>query len=366
MKIFLVAGIGIAVLIEFLLVSKKNKSAPDQILTLWMFLVLLHLFLSYVYVTEDVYSFPFLLGIEQPLPLLHGVFLYFYVSSLTKQLPENGKVLILHFVPATVLCLYLTTFFILPADLKIQVYRNHGAGYELFNTLRWYAIALSGIFYVTWSAVLLKKHRNNIRDQFSDLEKVNLQWLQILTFGLGGIWFLVIFFRNEMLVMAGMVIFVFLIGFFGVRQADMFTPNQLPADDNEQKKKYPKSGLTEEASGALHQELKRLMTEDALYRKSDLSINDLSSKLGVHPNYLSQIINQKEKKNFYDFVNTYRLEEFKRLIAVPKNQQFTLLSLAYDCGFSSKSSFNRYFKRVTGQTPSEYSTTLTGNQIRPA
>ena len=148
-------------------------------------------------------DFPFLLGIEQPLPLFHGVFLYFYVGSLTRQLPEKEKFLVLHFVPATVIYLYLVTFFILPADQKIQVYRNHGAGYELFNMLRSYAIALSGIFYVIWSAVLLRKHRNNIRDQFSDLEKVNLQWLQILTFGLGGIWFLVIFFRSEILIFGG-------------------------------------------------------------------------------------------------------------------------------------------------------------------
>jgi AraC-like DNA-binding protein len=223
---------------------------------------------------------------------------------------------------------------------------------------------------VVWSALLLRKHRNNIRDQFSDLEKVNLQWLQILTFGLGGIWFLVIFFQNEILILVGMVIFVFLIGFFGVRQADIFTPNQRPLDDNsgdnEQKKKYPKSGLTEETSRKLHQSLIQLMTEEAPHRKSDLSINDLSSKLGVHPNTLSQIINQTENKNFYDFVNTYRIEEFKRMIALQKNQQYTLLSLAYDCGFSSKSSFNRYFKKATGQTPSEYTTTLTRDQVSPS
>jgi AraC-like DNA-binding protein len=359
MRLFFVAGIGLAVFIEFLLISKKNKSASDQILTLWMFIVLVHQFMLYIYITEDAYSLPLLLGIELPLPLFHGVFLYLYVSSLTNQLLENRKVLILHFIPVSVMYLYLVTFFILPADQKIQVYRNQGAGYELFNIVRWYAIVFSGIFYVAWSALLLKKHRNKIRDQFSDLGKVNLQWLQILTFGMGGIWFLVIFFRNEILVLAGMVIFVFLIGFFGVRQAVIFTPAQGPSDDNEQKKKYPKSGLTEEASGELHQKLIRLMTEDSLYKKSDLSINDLSSRLGVHPNYLSQIINQKEKRNFYDFVNAFRFEEFKRLIAMQKNQQFTLLALAYDCGFSSKSSFNRYFKRATGQTPSEYTATPT-------
>jgi AraC-like DNA-binding protein len=365
MRMFFVAGIGLAVFIEFLLISKKNKSASDQILTVWMFLILVHLFLMYVFITEDVYRFPFLLGIEHPLPLLQAVFLFLYVSFLTKQLPEKRKALILHFVPAGIMYMYLVTFFILPADQKIQVYRNHGAGYELFMVLKSYAITFSGIFYVTWSAVLLKKHRHNIRDQFSDLEKVNLRWLQILTFGLGGIWFLVIFFRSEILILAGMVIFVFLIGFFGVRQVEIFTPNRQAADENELKKKYPKSGLTDEASSNLHQSLIRLMTEEALYKKSDLSINDLSSRLGVHPNYLSQIINQKERKNFYDFVNTYRFEEFKRLIAMQKNQQFTLLSLAYDCGFSSKSSFNRYFKKATGQTPSEYSSALTRNQVSP-
>jgi AraC-like DNA-binding protein len=258
---------------------------------------------------------------------------------------------------------YLVAFFVLPADQKIQIYRNRGAGYEIFLMIKSYAIACSGIFYVTWSALLLRIHRHNIRDQFSNLERINLRWLQILTFGLGCIWFLVIFFRSELLIMGGVVIFIFLIGFFGVRQADIFTPKQLTTESDEQKKKYPKSGLTEENSRKLHQALMQLMTEDALYKESDLSINDLASKLDVHPNYLSQVVNQEEKKNFYDFVNTYRIEEFKRLIAIPKNRQFTLLSLAHDCGFSSKSSFNRCFKKVTGQTPSEYAATLNRDQI---
>lgn len=355
MRAFFVAGIGIAVFIELLLISKKNKSASDWVLTLWVFAVLVTQFLLYVLITEDVYRFPFLLGIEHPVPLLHGVFLYLYVGFLTAQLPKNRKFLLLHILPIAAVYLYLVPFFALSADQKIEVYRNGGAGYELFMNLKFYAIALSGIFYVTWSVVLLRKHWNNIRDQFSDLEKVNLQWLRILTFGMGGIWILVILFRNDVLTLAGIVVFVFLIGFFGVRQAVIFSPGQPPADADEEKKKYPKSGLTEEASQRLHETLIQLMTRDALYKKSDLTINELSSRLGVHPNYLSQVINQTEKKNFFDFVNTYRFEEFKRLIASNKNQQFTLLSLAYDCGFSSKSSFNRYFKKVTGQTPSEYS-----------
>jgi AraC-like DNA-binding protein len=365
MRMFFVAGIGIAVFLEFLLLTKKNKSASDRILTLWMFVIIVHQFLLFVFITEDVLRFPFLLGLEHPLPLLQGVFLYLYVSFLTNHLPEHKSLLLLHFVPAVLMYLYLIPFLALPAEAKIGVYRNLGAGYEVFMLVKSYAVAFSGIFYVTWSALLLRRHRRAIRDQFSDLEKVNLQWLRILTYGMGGIWILVIFFRDQALILAGVVIFVFMIGFFGIRQAEIFTTAQLPADDDAPRKKYPKSGLTEEASGKLHQSLTRLMTEEALYRKSDLSINDLAAKLGVHPNYLSQIINQREQKNFYDFVNTYRFEEFKRLIAMEKNQQYTLLSLARDCGFSSKSSFNRYFKKATGQTPSEYSDILAKERVKP-
>jgi AraC-like DNA-binding protein len=362
MKMFFVAGIGITVLIEFLLISKKKKSAPDRILTLWMFLVLFHLFLSYLFVTGDIYDFPFLLGIEQPFPLMHGIFLYLYVSFLTNQLPKRRGLLLLHAIPPAALYLYLITFFILPASQKIEVYRHHGEGYELYLLIKRYAISFSGIVYVTWSAILLGKHKKTISDQFSDLEKVNLQWLKILTFGVGCIWILVIFFRSDMLTMAGVVVFVYLIGFFGVRQAVIFVPGEVTGDETEPRKKYPKSGLTEEAAVQLHQSLTQLMTGEALYKKSDLSINDLASRLGVHPNYLSQIINQKERKNFYDYVNGFRFEEFKRLVSLQKNRQYTLLSLAYDCGFSSKSSFNRYFKKATGQTPSEYSSAAGSDQ----
>ena len=95
MRMFFVAGIGLAVFIEFLLLSKKNKSASDQILTVWMFLILVHLFLMYNYVTKDSYNFPFLLGIELPLPLFHGVLLYVYTCFLTNQLPERRQLLLL-------------------------------------------------------------------------------------------------------------------------------------------------------------------------------------------------------------------------------------------------------------------------------
>ena len=96
------------------------------------------------------------------------------------------------------------------------------------------------------------------------------------------------------------------------------------------------------------------MENEKLYLDNNLSLKQLSEKLDIHPNYLSQIINERLNKNFYDFVNEYRVNEFKKITLLPKNKNFTLLSLAYDCGFNSKSSFNNVFKKFTKQTPSEF------------
>lgn len=358
---FFVIGIGVAVFIEFLLISKKNKSESDNILTVWMFLILIHLFSFYLFYTGDIYKFPSLLGIGIPLPLIHGICLYFYVGSLTDQLPKNKSWLFLHFIPIAAAYVYLISFFTLTAEQKVYIYKHHGVGYELFQSVMTFAIWCSGIFYVTWSVLLLKRHKKKIQEQFSNIDKINLRWLQTLTIGFGGLWFLVIFFGGDVLIFSGVVIFIFLIGFFGVRQTAIFSHGVQEENEDEQKEKYQKSGLTDELSQTLHQKLTRLMIEEALYRKSDLSITDLASRLNIHPNYLSQVINEKEGKNFYDFINTYRIEEFKRLIAQPKNQQLTLLSVAFDCGFNSKSSFNRFFKKATGKTPSEYFSSITGN-----
>jgi AraC-like DNA-binding protein len=81
-------------------------------------------------------------------------------------------------------------------------------------------------------------------------------------------------------------------------------------------------------------------------------------RLNTQPNYLSQVINEKEGKIFYDYINTIRIEEFKRLAVLPESRKYTLLALAEQCGFNSKSSFNRYFKKVTGQSPSEFMKTV--------
>ena len=135
-------------------------------------------------------------------------------------------------------------------------------------------------------------------------------------------------------------------------------PFQLAAEEPEEievhRKKYAKSGLNEDRAQDLHQRLEELMHDEKLFTEPELTLTDLANRLEIHPNYLSQVINEVAGVNFYDYINHHRVEEFKRQIVLPHNQRFTLLAIAYDCGFNSKSAFNRYFKKMTGFSPSDY------------
>lgn len=397
-----IVGISIAFFLSLLLFSKKGKTQADKILACWLLLIGLHLLFFYLHFSKISFNYPALLGFDIPLPLLHGPFLFLYTASLTNQLPGKKKLLFLHFIPVIASYLCLISFFILPAAQKVYIFQNKGLGFKTFLLINLFAIVVSGITYIIWSMILLKQHRISILNYFSYTEKINLKWLQYLVYGIGSIW--VLTFLEEELIFAGVVLFVLFIGYFGIKQVGIFTyqnlnkqlPKAVPdtsgalvqqgtnnlienettpqltefskanssaqepleqATIQEEKvegKKYSKSGLSEKGAGNLHEKLSKLMADEKVYMESELSLSKLANRLGTLPNYLSQVINEKEGKTFYDYINTLRIEEFKRLISIPENKKFTFLSLSYDCGFNSKSSFNKNFKKATGLSPSEY------------
>lgn len=359
-----IAGISIALFIASLLFVKKDKAKADIFLFLWMVLISIHLTIFYLHFTEIIYDYPYLLGWKFPLPLLHGVMLYYYVSSVTNQFPQNKLIAYAHLTPPILTIIYLIPFVLLPAEQKIEVFKNEGKGYESFMQITLIATFISGVVYVIWSSILLNFHKKRIRDEFSNIEDINLNWLRFIIIGLGIVWSIVIFTQDSTLIFTGVSVFAILIGFFGIQQKNIFAANELDINDEEtkekgkeappSKEKYSNSGLSEEKANIYNEKLNKIMVQEKVYTNIELSLSDLASKLEIHPNYLSEIINKKENKTFYDYINQYRVEEFKRLVAIPDNQQFTLMALAYDCGFNSKSSFNRHFKRVTNQTPSQY------------
>jgi AraC-like DNA-binding protein len=377
--IFLI-GISIAFFLGVLLIGKKGKSFADKILAVWMFLIGTHLLQHYLYVSGQYYHYPFLMGIDLPFPLLHGFMLYLYVAASTNQLPKQRFVIFLHLIPALLSYCYLIQFYILPIEQKISVYQQKGAQFKPFISIAFVACIILGTVYIVWSEILLQKHKKAILERFSYTDKINFNWLQVVIVGLALIW-LAIIFTNEKIIYYVVTLFVLYIGYFGIKQAGIFSNViavestepvkeklidedvvlSVEVDENQnvtEKQRYSKSGLTEEMSGKLLCELNNLMIKDELYKDSELNLTDLANKLKTHPNYLSQVINENENKNFYDYINSFRIEEFKRLLAIPDNKNYTILALAYSCGFYSKSSFNSYFKKTIGMTPSEYMKTF--------
>jgi len=102
------------------------------------------------------------------------------------------------------------------------------------------------------------------------------------------------------------------------------------------------------------------METEKPYLDRDLSIQNLSVITGIPRHHITQVLNEKHGKNFFTFINEYRVKEVISRFGDPANNNFTILAIAYDSGFNSKTTFNAIFKSITGLTPSEYREKSTG------
>jgi AraC-like DNA-binding protein len=128
-----------------------------------------------------------------------------------------------------------------------------------------------------------------------------------------------------------------------------------PATANETiEEKYHRSGLKPDEAEKILQKLLEYMENEKPYLNDELTIQELSAKLNVSKHHLTQVLNINLGKNFFTFINEYRIEAVKKRLVDPNYDHLTILGIAYDCGFNSKSSFNGLFKQYTGVTPSEY------------
>ncbi|RLD69269.1 MAG: hypothetical protein DRI98_10780, partial [Bacteroidetes bacterium] len=120
------------------------------------------------------------------------------------------------------------------------------------------------------------------------------------------------------------------------------------------KSRYKKTLLNKDLLKQYKDQLTQLMSSDKPYLDENLTLRDLAGMLEIPANQLSQVLNEGFDQNFAEFVNTYRLEMFKSKVADPNQRQLTILALAYESGFNSKTVFNTFFKKMMGQTPKAY------------
>lgn len=381
----LIIGIILAIFLSLILVSKKRKSLSDKILLAWLITIAMTLILFKLQTEETRYNYPYLLGWGFPLPLLHWPFLYLYVLSLTSTEPFKPK-FSLHFLPFFLSILLFSKYLFLPNEIKIDIYNKHGDGYETEMYINLIAIILSAVAYTILSSHQLWKHEQNIKNEFSFTEKITLNWLRYLIIGMTGILLIILFGANDLIIYSSITGLVLFIGYFGIKQVGIFSEKLKPTPfskdgitmephlasqpvysshslENEifperppttEKIKYEKTKMSDSEITNIHLRLKKLMHEEKLYKNPELVLSEVAKRIHTHPNALSQVINTVEQKNFYEYINKQRVEEFQKIVLLPKSNQFTLLSLAFESGFNSKTSFNRNFKKVTNLSPSEF------------
>ena len=156
--------------------------------------------------------------------------------------------------------------------------------------------------------------------------------------------------------MAIVVLFVGIKGYF----TDTTKLNKLSFSFSPNPESIPQVKKEEEKVSAEDiEKLKSHMEIEKPYLNPDLNLSDLSDELQINRAELSKIINSGFQKNFNDFINEYRVNTFKEKLNLGEHKQLSLLGIAYDCGFNSKATFNRVFKKITQISPTEFLNSIT-------
>jgi len=376
MEVLILLGAFQAIFFVILVLSKKKKSISDKILTTWLLLFAVHL--SFVYYSfQSGYIFYIEYGhFPSGVLVVYYSLMYVYTESLISRENVFKTKWIFHFIPSVIIYTCIIPLAELTYKEKAHLV-THLTEDPYLNFVFGIAILFVSI-YLLATLRLLKKHKDSIRKTFSYEENISLNWLRILTILLVLLWIVVsslvayvystpVISPNDhmMLDMQGhlaFVAFVFLLGFFGIRQQVIYsTPiyirEVLPTesdDDSIVNNRYKKSGLRKEDSVIYLKKLLQYMEQEKPYLNEKLSLKEIAEKMNISTNHLSQVINENLERNFFDFVNGYRVKLVVKKMRDPSNKKYTILSLAYDCGFNSKSSFNSIFKKHKGLTPTEF------------
>lgn len=374
MEVLLNAGLGIGAMLFVLLLVKKNKRQEDYIFLCWILATLLQIaFYDITIYRFDLHGFWAIAGFG--LPLLGAPLLFLYVFSLTG-----------HYVswPAImghlgVYPLFVTLLFLLQEHDNLTLTAANGYILIPSNPATWmfyYAIplAVSGLLYCIWDVILLRRHQKTIGELFSFDERINLDWLRYVVFGYFALFILASFFvfgatqfqlfpLDEAFALVGILLSFMLIafGFYGFRQTSIFSDRELSLNITPSEEKndsptaaYAKSGLDPIKIERMAQEVAAYMDAGKPYLNENLSLTLLAEQFKCSQTQLSQIINQHFQMSFYDFINSYRIELAKEMLGSSNFEHLSILGIAFECGFKSKSSFNRYFKKYTGVSPSEF------------
>ncbi|WP_298761859.1 AraC family transcriptional regulator [uncultured Psychroserpens sp.] len=315
---------------------------------------------TYIEVTPILDMIRYDIGAYFDAPLLYLFALSIIYSDFKLKLG-----MILHAIPFFVAQLFLLPRFYIPFfnGLEADVYNTEGF-------VRFYIAVIQKLGYIVVIFFLLQKYKQILLQNYSVIDKTNHSWLNWMNY-VTLILLIAALTKNiykwgedssylwifKFIVLLIMLYFTCWLVFKALFAPKIFTgiSSKLQLVSS---KGYHQEKNNEDASKI--NVLKVFMEEKKPFLNSELTINILADQLDMAVNELSELINQKLKKNFYEFITDYRIEEAESIFKNPNNSQLTVLEVMYDVGYNSKSSFNTSFKKKTGMTPTQYKSQFKG------
>lgn len=365
----------------FALATRFRVKVADRILIVCLlFFALKFLAFSLQEIHGDYLDLEFSTGL---IPMTFGPFMFLYTSYLVdRKLKFNPKDL-LHFLPFVVLTTCYFLFFKDGLSFNDVAFFNPDRFLfpRLFYGITYFVMVVT---YTYFTFKKLNEFRSGLEGQFSFWsQQLKLLWLNYIPL-LFSVFFAGYFIAGIINALSfkevidisdisqiGLTIIAFLISYFGLRQPSLFQPEYIGFSDINPSEVEEAMQEEEEETEALPAEddnikakierLENIMSSDKPYLNPMLTLYDLASKLNMKKNDLTFLLNKHVGKNFFTFVNEYRVQEVIQRFQDEQYDNYTILAIALDCGFNSKSTFNTLFKQHTGKTPSAYRKDLKSN-----
>jgi AraC-like DNA-binding protein len=352
------------------------RSAPKRENRLLAFLLIaptFALFFNILIYLHLINQFAFVFLFSFFFNFLWGPCFYFYVVFTIGRKKRFDLRDLLHAIPAIAAFCYSLSIVLMPFDERLRFFDGFTTQVPVIQTLFNGVMILQVFFYLILSWVRLRAYNRSLKHLFSYRETISAKWLQefiLLSVGMGLLAFLpeMIFPKLESyliyLPVCSSFVYVFVVYksitepvIFGASVQDIF--DEQPDKTNTfAPLRYKDSVLTEHAIGQYADRLVSLLVQKKMYLSPDLNIKILSDEVGITLHQLSEIINRKFNMNFFDFINSYRVEESRRYLINEEYVKFTIETIAEMSGFKSRSAFYTAFKKHTGDVPTTYRKTF--------
>ncbi|MEM7330928.1 MAG: helix-turn-helix domain-containing protein [Chloroflexota bacterium] len=362
-------GQGIFLSATLFIRGEKNRSA-NRFLAFYVLVMTLTLAEELIFYLELDIEYPTIALVLWPIVFLTGPSLIWYARNLLEQGFHFNRKQGLHLIPALISFCLMLPFYLLPESVKqpqlISTATATDFTWQIIGvTITFYFMMVHIGIYGVYIILYIRRYQRQRRLTFSHEEQALITWLYLLAALFACCWvlfllsdFVTLFHDLFWLLMAlTMPVLMYLITYFVIRQPLLFNEQEivLPRSEDAPQtavKKYYASSLTIDQARDIKNQLITLMETERPYLENKLTLQQLAAQLDVSPNHLSQVINDHLMLNFFDFVNRYRVNEAKRLLLT--DQRRSVLDIALDAGFNSKSPFYKSFREHTGMTPLQF------------